>query len=1745
MKIFLLLLGGMFIGLCSHSQVITSIQINLPQNPDANTANWKTGASMLTITATAKMINGRVEPQAEECRMLVIVKKNGSKVCGSYQASSAPMVSFNAAVKVWTGAAAIALIGQDCELTPGDYECSVQFFNRQGNASMSAEKTKAFTIPAPVAIQYQLPQPLAPANGSAVTGLKTPLTFRWTPLVPRPAEAVSYRLRIWQLKQGQNSTQAVNASQPIYTKDIDNMTQLPVVNLVADPCPPSSPCEFAWNVQAIGRDGKPLGGNNGTSESWRWKLATEQLRAQQVRLLSPGNGATVTARNIGFSWQADSPDDADGYKIKIVEIVGDQSPENALRTNKPIFEKDSALSFKGNKPFFEKDSITLLKGNKPIFEKDSGNWYPSGAGSFQPGKRYAWKVDVLDKEKKVSASSSVAVFNVEEDAGGGGGGKRSTTITATDSTAPPPVVADTASAAVGDTIRAGYNGEFLIKVTDITKEANGSLSGKGIVDIGWLSKNIAVEFSKIRIDSTKLLTAGGIVTQKSSGANYVQAWLIANLTAEAATIPLDKPVAWANNTVDNLVSWANSHNAGLPDLTYQANLTTPVIPPNSLKMPFGVKFGNPDDKLMITEIVFKPNVSKINFLVQKKFTRATEDYLLGFAGKYFEIHPRRIDFSNGRVELVENIAIPNLSADPKMKFIFQKGSSSGGCYIEWDSTGVKDIGLAMDIKFTRNWLLPIPTSPDSVKASVSGNGTSMQDILLKGSLPYCEIVGAKGMKLMVDSVCLDLSETRNASFMHFPANYNSDTSAQGRLLWQGLYIKTQKLTLPDAWKTVSGGPPQITITNTLIDDQGITLKAKAINIIQFPMTSVADMSASLDTLQVAILKSSLTEGSAKGKLVLPISRDTITNTLKYSALFAQADTGSSLQIVIKPSGPIDADVLKGRITLAATSNISTTITGNSISASIKLDGSFSWNNPLTSVPATADTSMSGPGVQVKAKPKGIKGLKMEMDFQNLSYTYTNNWDANTHSSQFNLGSWSFASPQKSMLNFPVTIKKIYYKSLTKGTPSDPAWKEMERGAVMMDIVANLTDEIGGSTTIGAAFSLELNTSARKFRPKFKGISLDSVEVHADLSAVKIDGSLKLYDSDPVYGDGFLAMIGVRFNAVALQANALVQFGNTEYNNNNQRYRYWRAEADVQFTPGIPFLTGVGFYGFGGGAFYNMEANLVQKTAPAVGYRYVFKPKKSSFGFTAMATIGTLPKFETFNADVKLLAQFNANTGGLTQLGFTGDFWLAASLAQRPASKIKGGVAVNYNFPDKVFYMAGLLSVNVPPAITTPSPIGFVLNIDGKNNKWYFKSGTPTATNNVNIFGMNLYSYLMFGNDIPVPNGFTQAFSNKYHSATGEYPNAGNVGTGGVGQNTATGKGIAAGVGIEFSRNANKDLFEGTCRKWSLGGTLKAGAELNLSLMHQTGCEGINGYRASGGLGLYGYVDATIKGTGYRYGCDNKSLTLFRIKAGAWITGKFPNPEYIAGALSANIDLFEGLCKTHYYQAFESGTDCNGTQTVTEDAPQEDEAADLKNKLIDYVAPNNNYYFPVNTPVNVKYHLTPDELFDVSENQGDGTTKNRTFKLEIVKSLEVKNADGTWTTLTLFTKVNNLGEYQYYIKNLNGGVLGMGGSTASFNTNTGGGLLVAGNMLGTTTVLNPVPPPPPPFPNPAPPAVNHLEPDKNYRFKVTATLKELIANNWTNAVTRTGQPINQTKTFLFRTGGPEPVQVQQGSINKAK
>ena len=1295
--------------------------------------------------------------------------------------------------------------------------------------------------------------------------------------------------------------------------------------------------------------------------------------------------------------------------------------------------------------------------------------------------------------------------------------------------------------AATDTIYAGDNGEFMIIANNINAN-NGTFSGEGKVFVDWLNANIAVAFDSITVDMNNHLVTGHITTVTDDNAPvYPLAWA----TQSAANL------VFTHQEVDNLTNWAET----MPGQNLPYMNAVEVLQP--LEMPLGFNWAG-GSQLAITEMAFRADKSEFNVVAALSLPYDMGTQRLGFLARNIEFHPNEISMPMEKLELVEDFNIGNINNDIVFQFNAPDGNNLG-CYIEWDDNGISEYGLQVSAQFTRDWLIPSPDNDPSQKvtASLSAQIDDWNKLILGGTMDKAEIVDAGGVTILADSVYYDFSFDLNPPGITFPENFNGDTNETFR----GLYMKELAVEFPAAWQTPQGNPVGISIQNAIINHTGVTMLIEATNVLEFPDATVADLYASIDTVHVDLVNSSLVEAGIKGRIGLPISKkDDIDNPLEYTALFNNPQLPNepvSFQLTISPAGPIPANMLKGELELAETSNIVAYFDNTQTTFDINLDGSFTW-------------------ASIDLEP--ITNVNLALAFQGMGMQYDDN-AANPLS--FNIGSWAFASQQKFMADFPVTIQNIGFTTL----PAQPG--QWIRGTVDMDVVFNLTQEIGGMAGIGVEMALLENTQGHKFYPEYQGLLLDSIAVQANLAAVKIEGAVGIRNEDPVFGNGFIGTLDAEFKAAGINASALAEFGNTTYQNNNQIYRYWRVEADLTFpAPGVVFLPGMAFRGFGGGAYYNMEASLS-------GTTYSFTPLKSQLGFNASAVLATSPDEKGFNADVTLAGEFNTNTNGLTFINFTGDFWVGAELTSQSRSEaiVAGDLGVTYDFPQKHFNLFANVDVDAPP-LSTPSPVGLVLDINGTSNEWFFKFGEPSNPNTVSVFGANLYAYLMFGNAIPFPSGFTPAFSNAYYNAVNQWPGTSSIGQGGVGPHTNTGSGFASGLGFMFDHESEFSLPCGWCAgDFYAGVNLGAGAELHLAFLNYAGsCAGnnpigINGWRASGGLGFYATAGAYVRREG---GLGDKTWILADLAAGAWIYGEFPNPYYAAGAISGHAYVFN-IINVHFHQEFEVGTACTNdpvgsSVTVTPG----DVAADQQDKLVQYIQPPNTYNFPLDAPLAVKYGLEPDEVFDAAEQQADGTILMRTFKMEKSVSLQAEQQNGSWTPVMLSQATNNLGEYLYTtlqatqgvdpglagpVGGITGGTGGTGSGTgaapphlgpsggAVFNLINLGGVGAAPNLTGPAgggqtgggqpgsgpgampgldmgqMPLLPYPPEPSPPnygdlpPTPGPP-VNDLNEDTNYKFTVTATLKEYVNGSWIDATTNEGDLVTETVEKSFSTGEME-------------
>jgi hypothetical protein len=111
----------------------------------------------------------------------------------------------------------------------------------------------------------------APSSGKVLTAdeAKKTIVFRWTPIVPKP-QNITYRLKVWQLMQGQSGSQAMRTNKPIVEKEM-MLTETTINNIYTGPCKPPYLCDFIWTVEAIGADGKPLN-DKATTEAFSFSI---------------------------------------------------------------------------------------------------------------------------------------------------------------------------------------------------------------------------------------------------------------------------------------------------------------------------------------------------------------------------------------------------------------------------------------------------------------------------------------------------------------------------------------------------------------------------------------------------------------------------------------------------------------------------------------------------------------------------------------------------------------------------------------------------------------------------------------------------------------------------------------------------------------------------------------------------------------------------------------------------------------------------------------------------------------------------------------------------------------------------------------------------------------------------------------------------------------------------------------------------------------------------------------------------------------------------------------------------------------------------------------------------------------------------------------------------------------------------------------------------------------------------------
>ncbi|NOY49435.1 MAG: hypothetical protein GXO88_02540 [Chlorobi bacterium] len=109
---------------------------------------------------------------------------------------------------------------------------------------------------------------------------------------------------------------------------------------------------------------------------------TDLGTTQRVKLISPKNGEGINIDNPKFRWlNFKITNDREKFRLRIVEIIGNQLPEEAMQNSESFFD---------------------VWGELPSREGEMIYKYPESSPKFEAGKKYAWMIQCGDLRSSIS-----------------------------------------------------------------------------------------------------------------------------------------------------------------------------------------------------------------------------------------------------------------------------------------------------------------------------------------------------------------------------------------------------------------------------------------------------------------------------------------------------------------------------------------------------------------------------------------------------------------------------------------------------------------------------------------------------------------------------------------------------------------------------------------------------------------------------------------------------------------------------------------------------------------------------------------------------------------------------------------------------------------------------------------------------------------------------------------------------------------------------------------------------------------------------------------------------------------------------------------------------------------------------------------------------------------------------------------------------------------------------------------------
>ena len=948
----------------------------------------------------------------------------------------------------------------------------------------------------------------------------------------------------------------------------------------------------------------------------------------------------------------------------------------------------------------------------------------------------------------------------------------------------------------------------------------------------------------------------------------------------------------------------------------------------SNELPMGIvrRIGNIDYILAIDSASRKGGVWVFSAYMAVNLPKTGPNSFIAFAARNIVFNPQGIGgasnsfLSATRLELVSTNTI-TLSDDLSVEFSKTAGVSNN--YIEFDCNGYKSISLEGKFKFSEGLLIPavVPTTgsgdiepPAPVVPAVAALAANkpkvtatfrimiedLSNVLVTASITPFKVKGLKDFIFEVQDASLDMSDLINPTSFAFPAGYTGGYAAGTDVnLWQGFHLKLLKITFLGVKSTNTKPPVSIVASNVLIDDSGISGLFEATgNILSIGDGSAGGWAVSIDHLRVQLVQNNLMGAGMEGKLKVPFLGE---NPMSYEATMNRVNGDVTYTFGIKLD---TAETYEMPIGLVAKMRAGTSITVT------RANGTTTARAVLTGLLTStqANTSFSG------------------IAFQNVIVTSASPYVTG--------GTFSLVSTTAPKCRgFGISLTQI---GLFTVNPTQS--KFTVRAGV------NFTDS--GSVTVSAAATIDffVNTNTmteatglQRRRWQLDRISVNNIAISCHTNAFRLDGTIAVYENDPVYGDGFKG--GITLGIKDYDFGATIYFGTKAISSGSTNtFRYFGVVAFGKgFNLACPapfFITGImgGFaYKMRNGSFNPDFSQLNAPGAAVSGVGYESSAVSANVNFIPDPTfgilfkaginfkVGTMPAEDApVTGDAMLEVAFSSS-GSLNYIRFQGAAYFmndetaknarAKGVAADISQKNYGTLAIMYDHTNKCFHAVidGYLNAGVIRGNGPNNKLGqVVIHIDPAN--WYVYLGKSSDMLGATIYGIaSVHAYFMIGTVVEGMPLLPAAVRNALSLPITD-PRGGQSG------NLQSGAGFAFGVHLGASFGGDYSVFYARLNILAGLDVLILNLPSTVSCAGRPGRPGIDGWFAQGQIYVFVGGSVGIRARGRRI--DIASMTM-----AALMQFKGPNPTWFAGNLLGSYSVLCGLVSGSFNFRFDVGEKC--------------------------------------------------------------------------------------------------------------------------------------------------------------------------------------------------------------------------------